>query len=703
MRFFKSASVRKTVQIVLFIWAAYVISLYVIHQDHSLESIPEDIPRMLAYLWLHAILPALWGILFIITSYGLGRMILDFLKASQALDNLADDIIFSVATGLGLIGLGTFFLGSIGLLQVWLHIGLGIAIVAVCHRKILSLFGNIRTAWSTENDLSRLERFMVILIGAIIIWGLPSFFFPPFGFDSLNSHLPAPLMYIREGLISFHPEINFNNFPETVEMWFLQSMLINPDGEATSWLMAICHLLTTLTVFALTRRFFDRGSAIVAAIIYLLTSKVYLFATMGFIDQGLTLMIVLATYAVLRYIKEPSRPAVILVGLMLGFACGIKYSALVTILLLGLVVIAFEIRGRKEFKRLSIDFGIATGILLLVCCVWYIRNWVWFHNPLFPFYTSLFPTDGGTYAQYIDDLRIDHSSMLNMFNLDERAGFFQFFTLPVLLAFEPFSPYDQKGVGVMGPWYLLALPLVIFLRSIPRVLAAMLAIIVATYGYWYFFEHMLHLRYMMPVFSLQAAFAGVLLWNGLKPDSLEYKSPMQWLALALIFSLLITGFAGFVIPNEVRRKYPVLPEERTKFYTDSMNAYSVVEDMNDIARNIVGKDGDPSDVRVYGFYAEQLRWFADFTMVGNQVGYADHEAYINHTHSAQELHAWLISYDIDYLIVNVPYASIQMSTNAAYMVPGYSALSTGLEVMPDWEQYFEMLDSYYYVYTLRLK
>ncbi|MCX6646011.1 MAG: glycosyltransferase family 39 protein [bacterium] len=702
MRLLESASVRKTIQIVLILWAGYVISLYVIHQSHNLESIPYDLPRIIKYLSLNAFLPALWGILFTITAYGLGRLFLDLIKTSSTLDNLIDDIIFSIATGFGLIGLGTFLLGSIGLLQVWLHVGLGVAIVAVTHRKILNLFRNIKTAWDTENDLSSLEKFMLVLIGAIIIWGLPSFFFPPYGFDSLNSHLPAPLKYIHDGRIIFHPEINFNNFPETVEMWFLQSLLVLPEG-AGSWLMAICHLLTTLTVFAMTRRFFGRGSAMVAVIFYILIEKVFLFATMAFIDQGLTLMIVLGTYAALRYIKEPSRPVAVLVGLMLGFACGIKYSAFITVLLLGLVVIAFEIQGKRNFKRLSIDLGISTGILILVCCVWYIRNWIWFHNPLFPFYPELFPTDGGTYAQYIDDLKIDHTRMLSMFSLGDHAGIPAFFALPVLLTFDPFSPYDQQGVGVVGPWFLLTFPLIIFLRSIPRVLAAMLAIIVATYGYWYFFEHMLHLRYMMPIFSLQAAFAGMLLWNGLKPDSLEYKSPMQWVALSLILSLLITCFAGIVIPSETARKFPVLPEEKTKYYTDMINSYRVVEDMNEIAREDVGEGGDPSDVRVYGYYMEQTRWFADFTLVGNQIGYADHDSYLSHTSTARELYEWLKSYDIDYLIMNVPYANLQLNLDTALAVPDNKTNTTQGTIMPDWEQYFEVLDSYYYVYSFKLK
>lgn len=702
MRFLESSPIRKAVQIALFLWAAYVIWLYIIHTHHNLESITFDLPRIFYYLATTVLFPALWGISFTITAYGLGGTVLDLVKLSPILDTLEDNIVFSIATGLGLIGIFTFLMGTIGLLQPWLHLLLGLAILVIAHRKILGLFSNLKGFWQSKNNLSWIEIFMILIIGAVIIWGLPAFFFPLHGFDSLDYHLPAPKIYIHEGGITFHPEIHFNNFPSLVEMWFLQSMLVLPEGAATL-LMGICHLLVALTVFALTRRFFGREPALVTVLIYLLIRKVFLFATLAFIDQGLALVLILGTYAALRYIHKPDRSLALLTGLMFGFACGMKYSAMITVVLVALVVIIFEIRGDRNFKRLAPDLILAVVILILLCCPWYLRNWFWFHNPVFPFYPDLFPTDGGTYAQYIDDLKIDHARMLNVFNFGEKASIPVFLALPVLLTYNPFGPYDQVGVGVLGPWFLLTLPLVIFLRRIPRVLAAMLVLIVAVYAYWFFHEKMLHLRYMMPIFSIQAVFAGVLLWNGLQSDSIEYKKPVQWVALSIIFSLLITYFAGIIIPIESRREFPVLPEEKTKYYTDTLNAYTVVKDMNEIARDAVGEDGEPSDIRVYGFYMEQCRWFADFTLVGNQFGYADHDTYLNHTESARDLHEWLTEYDIDYLIVNVPYASIQLADVAAYAAPGYTTLTTQEVIMPDWEQYFEIIDSYYYVYTFKLK
>jgi len=697
MRFTESTLARRILQALLLLWAGCVILLYLVHYHHMLESLPLDIPRVAESLLTNLVLPVLWVLVFMAVGYGLGRAVLDLFRLSGALDTPEDDLLFSLATGWGLIGLGTLLLGSLGLLQVWLHIALAVAILTATHRQIVRFGKRLRACWSGLSDMSRFETFLAVMIGVIAIWGLPPAFVPEWGFDSLNSHLPAPAWYIAEGRITFHPEINFNNFPQTVEMWFLQSMLLLPRGASTP-LMTACHLLVALTVFAMTRRFFGRGPALIATVLYLLVKKAYLFATMAYIDGGYTLMVVLGTYAVIRYIEERSRTTAVLAGLALGFACGIKYSAMVPVLILAVAALIFEVAGKRDFKRFAVDMCLAAGILILVSCAWYIRNWIWFHNPVFPFFSDVFPANGGVYAGLADDLKIGHKAMLSMFGLGDEGTMEQFLTLPVSTAFNPFGPYDQPGVGVFGPWFLMTLPLVIFLKRIPRALWAVAVIIVGTYAYWWFGEHMLHLRYMLPVFSLQAALAGVLAWEGLRLGNFRPRNAVHWTLLSIVFTILVTFFAGITMPAPVRAVFPILPEERERFMANQLGALPVVEQMNEFLAS-QASDGKPvSQVRVYGFYMEQYRRFCDFELIGNQVGYADHEDYMSRCTSAEDLHKWLSSYRCEYLIVNLPYAQDMMGVIAQIAAPGFRP-----EALKGWEEYFDLQFSLYYVYVFKLK
>jgi hypothetical protein len=551
---------------------------------------------------------------------------------------------------------------------------IGLALAAIAYRQIAAMWKRLTSL--KPSDMDRFQLFILLIIVTVAIWGLPYSLVPEWGFDSLNSHLPAARAYLEAGRIEFHPEINFNNFPQTVEMWFMESMTVIPRkfGTAAPLLMGICHLLTALAVFAMGRRFFSRGAGLVGALIYLLINKAFLFATLAFIDQGLTLMVVLGMYAVLRYIEKPSKALAVLAGLTLGFACGIKYSAFITVGIMGLVAIILEAFGKRNFQRLATDLLIAVGILIIICCPWYIRNWVWFHDPVFPFYSELFPA-GGTYANLIPDLKVDYRSMLSMFTPPDARSPVGFLSLPYTLAFEPFGPYDKQGAGVLGPWFLMTLPLIIFLRRFPKMLWAVIATIVVTFAYWWFGEGMLHLRYMLPVYSLMAAVSGVLAWEGLRLDVLKPRTIPGWIMMAAVFGILVTFFAGTVTPEAIRAKFPLTKNERIEFMVNQTSALPVIDAMNQSLK----KAGALKQARVYGFYMEQVRWYADFTLLGNQVGYADHADYLAHASSAQALHDWLKGYQVDFLIVNTPYAKMQI---------GDEALKADPSALPDWQQYF---------------
>ena len=102
---------------------------------------------------------------------------------------------------------------------------------------------------------------------------------------------------------------------------------------------------------------------------------------------------------------------------------------------------------------------------------------------------------------------------------------------------------------------------------------------------------------------------------------------------------------------------------------------------------------------------EQYRWFADFQIIGNQHGYADHVDYLNHCASAKDLRDWLVDYDCQYLVINVPYASMAYGednqTALDRAVPG---LKYGeLENMPGWENYFDFQQSLWDIFIFRVK
>ena len=683
----ESAGIRRSLQVQLVIWAGFVILLYYVHSFNWMDNLWAYMPIIGKSLWYVIFSKVLWALGFMVVGYGVGRAVLDLTRISENLDSLAEDIVFSIATGWGIIGMGAFFLGSLGFLSPALHVGLGIVLTAATYRQFIRLYDRVRSIWGRA-DLSAVEWILLATIFTIGLWGLGLAFLPEYGIDALNSHLPAPATYIQEGRISFHPEINFNNFPQTVEMWFMESLLLMPEG-AGALLMGICHLLTALAIFALTRRFFGRGPALSAALIYLLMKKVYRMATVAFIDQGLILMLVLGMFALIIYLEKPSRSRALLTGLMFGFACGIKYSAFITVILAAIIAIAYILWTKQNFLKFLIDFALAGLVLLVVCSPWYIRNIVWFHNPFFPFYSSVFPSNGGVYQELAHDLQIDHRRMLHMFSPENARDPIAFILMPFTIAFKQYGPYDAE-VGAIGPWTLITLPLVIFLKRWPKIIWAMLGLIFATFAWWWFVEGMIMLRYMLPIFSISAVVSGFFLWEGLRLDKLEIRSIYSWMAGAIVFSILVGFFMTVVTPDEVRKQMPLFPAKRNDFVQQLFPAMPVFDALNQMFEEAEVSD----EVRVYGYACEQYRWRADFTLVGNQVGYADYSDYMSRVSNPGALYAWLRQYNIHYLVVNLPYA---------YMHSGEGAQNALPTNYPGWDTYFEEINSEFYVYVYRLK
>jgi len=467
--------------------------------------------------------------------------------------------------------------------------------------------------------------------------------------------------------------------------------------------MGVCHLLTALVIYTLTRRFFGRGPALAAVLIYLLLKKVYMFAVLAYIDQGVNFFVIAGTCTAIRYMVKPSRALAILTGLMFGFALGCKYTAGISLLVVAAAAIAFEPFSNRNGIRLAMDMLIAFGCLVLVACAWYIRNWIWFQNPVFPFMSHIFPSLGGTYVNYANELTINRHQMLEMFRFEPgtQLNLFKFLILPYSLTFDPFGPYDRDEVGVLGPWFLIFLPLIIFVRRIPKVAWLMAGMIIASYAYWWFVEGMLHLRYMLPIYALQAIFFGYIAWEGLKLERIHPKTFTGWLTMAAVYGILITFFAGLVVPVTIRGQFPILPEERDKFLNARMNALPAVQGLSLSLHEALDDEDLVAETRVYGFYMEQYRWYADFKIIGNQYGYADHQNYLRNARSARELHGWLKSYDCSFLMINLPYARISIPETADYAVPGLRLYDQ--PNMPGWEEYFEYIDSFWDVFVFRIK
>ncbi|HVW10862.1 MAG TPA: glycosyltransferase family 39 protein, partial [Bryobacteraceae bacterium] len=95
------------------------------------------------------------------------------------------------------------------------------------------------------------------------------------------------------------------------------------------------------------------------------------------------------------------------VGLIAGFCFAIKYTGFVAGLYV-LAILAWEyLRAPRERRReTAITAALAAGLMLAMAAPWLIRNWIWLHNPVSPFFNRIFPNPY-THISFEDSYRHD--------------------------------------------------------------------------------------------------------------------------------------------------------------------------------------------------------------------------------------------------------------------------------------------------------
>jgi hypothetical protein len=337
-------------------------------------------------VWVEiAFLLLLYGYI-LLSAYGLGHLFLRLFKL-RLLSRLECDLLAF------LIGLSAFSLGLtiIGLMR-WLST-LGILIW-------LAIAGSMAFRELLEQDRERRgdvpyspaprSRFEVLLQTILLICiplQLISAVSPVWDYDALLYHLNVPRLFLAEGRIYFDPETWRSAYPFLGEMPFLVGTIFDlvPLGKLINLTYGFL-LLSSVYVFSV--RFGDRQIAYTAVAIIIGAPAFLLWSTWAGVDYAWACYEFWSLYAVCLWLVDEKRMTpkwLILAGIMSGFAASVKYLSLPTLLIVGAIVMWKSIENGKRPVR-----GLVTHLLIFgasagfVMGIWYIKNWLWTGNPVYP-------------------------------------------------------------------------------------------------------------------------------------------------------------------------------------------------------------------------------------------------------------------------------------------------------------------------------
>lgn len=443
-------------------------------------------------------------------------------------------VIWSMALGLLCGGLVLTLLAIAGLLDrvlialVTIGTALGGAVLLyhdVCewmaHRKSLP-----RLKPDTRSPVGLPGRGM--LFGALglalvaLVTSLVSALAPPTAGDALCYHLDLPKTFLDAGGLHDLPYDENATYPLLTEMWYLWGLALN-GGVAAQLMHWVAGVLLGVAAIELARPILGAPWSLLVGVVVWLVPGVSNQMTAPLNDVALAAFTTLALAAGQRaWMDAGDRRWYLIAGLMWGGAAATKYTALLFVPAL-VVVVAYQwyqCPGRR--RELLLAMATVACVAISVAGVWYLRATWHRGNPVYPFMSDLIGMQGP--AGHAD------KTPLGMAPLDWWTGAWQ----------ATMSPERFGGRGhELGPLFLALLPTLMFARRLRG--QGVLLVLAAVYCVqWYVLRQ--NVRFMLPLVPIGAI--GVV-WMGVElrrlalwPRAIASAAVVAMLALGALFPLL---------------------------------------------------------------------------------------------------------------------------------------------------------------------
>jgi len=333
----------------------------------------------------------------VVATWSVGRVALRRLGGASLRSEPSSRIVWELAIGLLAWGILLTVLGLFGLLYSGLIQGPTLAAAAWG-------FVELRRAWrvgvaasgDTATNDEPLPRWLGgLCVGCAIVAAVASFFAalaPPLAGDALCYHLELPKRFLADHGLTFFRDNDNSTFPLLAEMWFLGGLAV--DGPITAQLMHwLCGIVTAGAAYTLALPYVGRSWSFVAATLTLLAPGINNQMTAPLNDVALAMFTTLSLAAWLRATTEADRAVrakwLRLLGLMIGGALTVKYTALVFAAVLCVVIAATIQRLRPSLRGEWIRGACAAAIVAaVVASPWYVRAAYYRGDPLYPFLSA---------------------------------------------------------------------------------------------------------------------------------------------------------------------------------------------------------------------------------------------------------------------------------------------------------------------------
>lgn len=391
---------------------------------------------------LNIFLPFLISLLIFFVAYCWGRVVLE--KAAFFKDVSIYPAPLSILLGYGVLVVLSLVLAIFGPMNKIVILFILCLSLIFGRSYLFDGFNRLKLYLAGIKNRERVEQILLLVISFFFLFYLTSAFVPPYRGDALAYHLPEAIGVADNGigfLINGTIGHFYKNIPASVEV--MDSLLYTIGGFTVINLTHYIILLSGLCfAYSFVRANFGSFKGLIFLILCFSLYELFVNGTNPYIDAIMTAWEVTGFFLLLLWFDSKKEKVLMLSGFFYGLALATKYNALYGVILAVLIIIFSLARNGFDMKsafRTAVYFGLPA---VTVAGFWYIKNFILYGNPVYPFYFGHVGfSDEGYYAMVavIKSFVIDRSILnfllipfkffLNSYYL---VMFFAFISWPVI-------------------------------------------------------------------------------------------------------------------------------------------------------------------------------------------------------------------------------------------------------------------------------
>src|SRR6266508_2949637 len=539
-------------------------------------------------------------------------------------DSVWEEVCISTTLGLGIVADLVFLLGLLRLLYPSVLLLALAACLIACYPVMPALAQRILTQLRSTRLLAK-----TVLAGAILALSLPILvrsLYPPTAFDSTMYFLASARVYAQSHQLVLTPYLRWPVLTQLNEMLFTLALLLHDDISAQV-IQLLLLIILLIAVVGFCRRSFSKLTGGWAVAILVGNPLVLWVGSVGYVDIALMLFSTMAAYAFWNWFHTRRACWLTLSAAFCGFAASTKYPGLFFPLFFGIVTLFIAVRERRYSYPLHLG-----AVSLVIAAPWYIRNYYYTGNPVFPFLPQAF----GYSFWSADDVQ---GILLDMHRYGVGRGVLSLLSVPWQLAFHQDIFLAE---AYLSPLYLFALPLIIVFSVREVALRRIVGLASAFILFWFFSSQVL--RYILPAVPLISVAMAGSIDSFLRWVPLAEKLRRNFILMAIVFAAFAyEGWQYCVNTWQANGPLPVSQAQRDDYLTKQLPSYPAHKLLN-------GLKG--SSYTLYAMQDENLAYFVDGVYKGDYFGPARYARIWDKLNNGQLLYNELKSLEADYFLIN---------------------------------------------------